>query len=118
MRVAEDAARQSDAKWLPEVAAPVPFAESLALVRGTTCFAGALVRPAPPPLLSALLAIEDMPSDLAVFVGPEGDFSPDELAALLEVARPVSFGETVLRAETAAVYGVAVLRSWLDRADR
>ena len=33
MRVAEDAARQSDAKWLPEIIAPVDFIESLPLAR-------------------------------------------------------------------------------------
>ena len=46
-RVAADAARQSDAKWLNEVLAPMSFAESLALVRGTECFVGALVTPRP-----------------------------------------------------------------------
>jgi RsmE family RNA methyltransferase len=49
-------------------------------------------------------------------VGPEGDFSPEELAALIEIATPVSFGSTILRAETAAIYGVSVLKSFLDAA--
>ena len=31
-RIAEDAARQSDARWIPDVLAPVSFRESLALV--------------------------------------------------------------------------------------
>lgn len=129
-RIAEDAARQSDAKWIPEVCEPVAFAESLVLARETTCFAGALTTPPPRPLLSALLdALQSrspafakaaegkpfpIPRALSVYVGPEGDFTPDELAALLEVATPVSFGSTILRAETAAIYGLSVLKSALS----
>ncbi|MBQ2629411.1 MAG: 16S rRNA (uracil(1498)-N(3))-methyltransferase, partial [Kiritimatiellae bacterium] len=45
---------------------------------------------------------------LAVYVGPEGDFTPEELAALLECATPASFGPTILRAETAAIFAVSV----------
>ena len=56
------------------------------------------------------------PDSLSIYVGPEGDFSPEELAALIEIATPVSFGSTILRAETAAIYGVSVLKSFLDAA--
>lgn len=107
LRVAEDAARQSDAKWLPEIDAAVDFADSLPLVRATTCFVGALTDPPPPPLLSAISAAGiPAPRPIAVYVGPEGDFTPGELAALLECATPTSFGPTILRAETAAIFAV------------
>ena len=49
------------------------------------------------------------PADMGIFVGPEGDFTPEELRTLLETATPVSFGPTILRAETAAIFGVSVL---------
>lgn len=110
-RIAEDAARQSDAVWLPEIAEAVDFADTLPLVKACTCFVGALTDPPPRPLLEAVRASDPLPSDLAVYVGPEGDFTPDELRALLACATPVSFGPTVLRAETAALFGVAVLAS-------
>ena len=110
LRVAEDAARQSDAKWLPEVEEAVDFADSLAMVRETNCFVGALTDPPPPPLLAAVRAGGARPSlPPAVYVGPEGDFTPEELAALLAVATPASFGPTVLRAETAAIFAVSVV---------
>ena len=132
IRIAEDAARQSDAKWIPEIHEPVSFAESLPLVRETTCFVGALTNPPPQPLLKALIDLQQaaipapvphspfpvphspFPDSLSIYVGPEGDFSPEELAALVEIATPVSFGSTILRAETAAIYGVSVLKSFLD----
>ena len=120
LRIAEDAARQSDSKWLPEICEAVDFRASLGLVRETTCFVGALTTPPPQPLAKAVwekvrAGEGGGPANLAcsVFVGPEGDFAPDELKALLEIAIPTSFGPTVLRAETAAIFAVSVLVSLL-----
>ena len=112
MRIAEDAARQPDAKWLPEIVEAVDFRDALALVKNTTCFVGALTTPPPEPLAKAVAKAEhatDGSGELATFVGPEGDFTPEELAALLEIATPTSFGPTILRAETAAIFAVSVL---------
>ena len=127
MRIAEDAARQSDAKWLPEICEAVDFKDALPLVRETTCFIGALVTPPARPLAEAVASQverrggggqrkDDVPLststsalDLSVFIGPEGDFTPEELAALMEIATPTSFGPTILRAETAAIFAVSVL---------
>ena len=111
MRIAEDAARQSDALWLPEISAAVDFTDSLALVRESRCFAGALVDPPPAPILSAVESAlaAGRGGDWSVFVGPEGDFTREELSALLEVAAPVSLGPTILRAETAAMFALSVL---------
>ena len=110
---AEAAARQSDARWIPDVLAPVSFRESLALVAGTTCFVGALVEPPARPILAefALRRGECAAKEggAAVFVGPEGDFTPEELAELLKVAHPVSLGPTVLRAETAAIFALGAI---------
>jgi len=117
LRIAEEAARQSDAKWLPEILAPVDFLASLELVRETRCFVGALTNPPPPTIGEALLSPpqpSSSASSFSVYVGPEGDFAPGELAALLKIAKPVSFGSTILRAETAALYGVSVLKAFLD----
>ena len=117
-RVAEDAARQSDAVWLPDVAEPVSFAESLALVREcSACFVGALAEPPPKPMLAAVdesLRAAVAHGSYAVYVGPEGDFTPEELSSLLEIATPVSLGPTVLRAETAAIYACTVLAAALE----
>ncbi len=117
-RIAEDAARQSDAVWLPEIAPAVDFADSLPLVKAMDAvFVGALTAPPPPPLLTAIeealdknkQAPDAARSSLGLYVGPEGDFSPAELKSLLEIAVPASFGPTILRAETAAIYGLSVL---------
>ncbi len=115
LRIAEEAARQSDAKWLPEVHEPVGFAQALNLAAQCECYVGALAEPPPMDFLSALKSAQrsgDRP--LAVFIGPEGDFTPGELAALVEISTPVSFGASILRAETAAIYGVGVLKAFID----
>lgn len=106
-RIAEDAARQSDAKWIPDILEPVDFSASLALVAETDCLVGALTDPPSPPIAGA--------GGNAVYIGPEGDFTPDELSALVKVARPVSLGPTILRAETAAIFAVSVLAASMQR---
>ena len=117
-RIAEDAARQSDARWVPEVLAPVDFTDSLAMVAQTACFVGALTTPPPRPVLAEFAAWRGEcaapKGGVAVYVGPEGDFTPDELSRLLAVARPVSLGPTVLRAETAAIFAVGAIAAALQ----
>ena len=115
MRIAEDAARQSDAKWLPEILEAVDFKDALPLVKETTCFIGALTTPPSPPLVRAIDQSTNRTIEhFSVFIGPEGDFTPEELAALMEIATPTSFGPTILRAETAAIYAVSVLAATLS----
>jgi len=110
LRIAEDAARQSDAKWLPEITEAVNFKDALSLVKETTCFVGALTTPPSPPLMKAIQGHRQSDKQgFSTFIGPEGDFTPEELSALLKIAIPTSFGPTVLRAETAAVFALSVL---------
>ncbi len=48
---------------------------------------------------------------VAVFIGPEGDFTAEEASDLrCAGVQPVGFGPLVLRMETAVVYAVSVLR--------
>jgi 16S rRNA (uracil1498-N3)-methyltransferase len=51
-----------------------------------------------------------MPKSVAVWVGPEGDFTPAELNLIrASGALPITLGPLVLRAETAAIYCLSVL---------
>jgi 16S rRNA (uracil1498-N3)-methyltransferase len=85
-RVAREAAGQSRQVWLPTVEGPVAFADALA-ASGPVALAE---RGGAPPSLRRP----------TVFVGPEGGWSDDELAA---VEHFVGLGPSVLRAETATV---------------
>ena len=74
-------------------------------------FIGAIV-PNATPIAQALRA-HPVPhaSKAALLIGPEGDFSPDELAEVIALpnAIPVSLGNRILRVETASVYALANL---------
>lgn len=49
-------------------------------------------------------------NDIFMFIGPEGDFTPEEITlAKRKGAISVSLGEAVLRSETAAIYLLSVL---------
>ena len=126
MRIAEEAARQSGRAWLPEILTPRSFKESLALVQQTTPTFVAALTPNAKPLRDSLLpptssllpppsSLQPPPSQAGWFVGPEGDFTPDELQRLLDAgALPVSLGPLVLRAETACLYGLCALNcAWM-----
>lgn len=47
-----------------------------------------------------------------ILIGPEGDFSPEEIEAALSAGFvPISFGDSRLRTETAAMYAVAAVHA-------
>ena len=67
------------------------------------------------PLGEALIAIKSQ--KLALLIGPEGGFTPDERRMLraLPFVTPVSLGPRILRAETAVIAALAVAQSaWGD----
>lgn len=109
-RIVEEAARQCGAAWVPEVAVPVPLRVAAAARAGAKDLVAALL-PEAKPLKSVLMQMEGAwPKSIGWWSGPEGDFTEEELALLLAGgAIPVNLGEKVLRAETAALYGLAVV---------
>jgi 16S rRNA (uracil1498-N3)-methyltransferase len=59
------------------------------------------------------------PRSAAVWIGPEGDFTPDELKAIQNSgAQPISLGSLVLRVETAAIYCLSLLNYEFNSADK
>lgn len=69
-----------------------------------------------PTLAGGLKSLKDVlrgakPKKIIVLIGPEGDFTPDEVSAALSSGFvPVSLGDSVLRVETAAIYSASTLR--------
>lgn len=54
-------------------------------------------------------------SDITVLIGPEGDFSPDEVEKAVTAGfLPVTFGDTRLRTETAALYALTAVHVFDD----
>ena len=103
-----EAAQQCGVLALPEVAAPADFASA---VRDETrllvfCDEDADVQ-------DPVAALRQMPAGmpLAVLIGPEGGFAPEERAVLLKRANVLrlSLGPRILRADTAAVAALALV---------
>ena len=109
-----EAIKQCGSPWLPRIETPVTPLEFLE--RKETfdlALLGSLLpdRRHPREYFRAYeLAHGRKPESLAVWVGPEGDFSPAEVAAIQAGgAQPISLGQSVLRTDTAAVCCLAVV---------
>jgi 16S rRNA (uracil1498-N3)-methyltransferase len=103
-RVAREAAMQCQRAQLPEVAEPMTVPE---LPRGASVL---LADPNGTPITPASLP---KASAWTVLVGPEGGFSPSEIASLGDVAR-IAVGPHVLRSVTAPVAVAAACASVRD----
>lgn len=105
----QEGCKQSKNPFLPEIVPPVPLAAALEEIRreGIRAFFGA-VRSGERGGESA--------AKLAWIVGPEGGFTDEEEAAMRAArVRGLNLGPYVLRLETAAVCGLAVLRQWMEQ---
>lgn len=105
-RIAIEAAEQSGRTRIPAVADPIPFAKLLERTPGAPVilfWEGEREQGLAP-------AMSGNGSPLLVLVGPEGGFTPGEVQAAASAgARTVSLGPLILRSETAAIAGVAMI---------
>jgi 16S rRNA (uracil1498-N3)-methyltransferase len=113
---AVEAAEQCGILRVPEVCAPAKLADLLTTWAHDRLLIFADEQAAIASPLEALAARGwDGPRPLAVLVGPEGGFDPEERAALLArpFVLPVSLGPRVMRADTAAVACLALVNAVL-----
>lgn len=98
-RAAVEAAKQCGRADLPEVTEPQTLGEAIRRASGRLLL---VASPGAEATLDAVVAARD-PSRVAVFVGPEGGFAPEESASLAAAgAVPFGLGPRILRIETAA----------------
>ncbi len=111
-RIVESAARQCGAVHLPEVLTPMPFAKTTELMAQCTTLIVAALIPSARPLKPVLDTLDPTTRGQCWgwWCGPEGDFTTEEMQTILDAgAIPVTLGPLILRAETAAIYGLANL---------
>jgi 16S rRNA (uracil1498-N3)-methyltransferase len=108
-RVAREASEQSRRARLPDIDSPIKLAEAL---RCAAEHRYALDEAEARPILSALPAERQPGAEVFVLAGPEGGWTDRERASI-EAANwtSVSLGDTILRAETAAVAALAILNA-------
>jgi 16S rRNA (uracil1498-N3)-methyltransferase len=116
-----EAAKQCGANWLPVVESPQRPDEFFRGARHTDL---ALIGSLQPDALQLPQILNDFTLDsktrarsATIVIGPEGDFTPAELAAARSAGfRPLSLGPLVLRSETAAIYALSILAYELQQA--
>ncbi|MBI4340799.1 MAG: 16S rRNA (uracil(1498)-N(3))-methyltransferase [Candidatus Omnitrophica bacterium] len=109
-RIAQSAAAQCGRATVPAIEAPKRFKEAASSLQGASACLPTLAERGLP--LSAFLAGCRPQMPLAIFIGPEGDFSPEEIAlATTHGITPVSLGRLTLRAETAAVAALSLVQA-------
>ncbi|MBM3442035.1 MAG: 16S rRNA (uracil(1498)-N(3))-methyltransferase [Bacteroidetes bacterium] len=102
--IALSALQQSQQAWMTEISAPMDFQGLLSQeVRGHRLIAHCM----PDPAMQNLMHVE---GEVMMLVGPEGDFSPEEVSQALHAGfRAVRLGPTRLRSETAALVAATIL---------
>jgi len=111
--VAIEAIKQCGQPWLPMIDEPRPLERALRehQQQGLSIIAS-LQHDAKHPrecFMAHFAEHHQPPTTVSVWVGPEGDFTRNELSAIIATgAVPVTLGPFVLRSETAAIYGVAI----------
>ena len=113
-QVAVEAIKQCGAAWLPRVETPVTIPQFLARNEGFDLpLVGSLQTERRHPrewLREFQTRHGRLPQSAAIWIGPEGDFTPGELSAIEAAgARPITLGPLTLRVETAAVYCLSFL---------
>lgn len=108
-RIVREAAEQSCRGMLPEVSAPLSFAD--ACVQAAATALPLLLWEGTAPLLRERLRDRpSLPTTLSLLSGPEGGITAEELTAAVEHGiMPVSLGPRLLRAETAPLAAVAAI---------
>ena len=104
--IAIEAAEQCERLTVPRLAAPQRLGALLEGWPAERPLFAALERAAAPPLRAC-------PGPAGLLTGPEGGFAPGELDELAchPFVKPVSLGPRILRAETAAIVGLALLQA-------
>ncbi|MDB6132354.1 MAG: rsmE [Verrucomicrobiales bacterium] len=120
-RIVIEACKQCGQNFLPQVHRPVGLETFLGSIPSADLRLVAAIEPGAKSLktilsdwsrVHALTAAgpDGQPSSALVLIGPEGDFTPAELAkAKAAGCQPLTLGPIILRTETAAIYILSVL---------
>lgn len=114
-RIALEAAKQCDRGMIPVVEAPVHFAEAFQLAEGSRLRlipyeeeTGGSLRVRLKKAKAVMDGLQRL--QIAVFIGPEGGFAPDEVSKAVEKGfESVTLGPRILRTETAGIAVVSII---------
>ena len=108
-----EAAEQCGILSIPEIAQPLTLAQAIAALDHSRLlvFCDEEADVSDPVAALAACRVAAIPMRLAVLIGPEGGFAPEERSMLRQHPRvvPLSLGPRILRADTAAVAALALV---------
>lgn len=113
--IAVNAAKQSQRVQIPMIQPLTGLPEVLKRInpKKTKAFIPCLMGPREP--LAKIFNIDPAVAEIMFFIGPEGDFTPDELNAAVQAgALGVSLGPTTLKVDTAAITVIALANLMLN----
>jgi 16S rRNA (uracil1498-N3)-methyltransferase len=115
--IAQEATEQSERQIVPEILNPVTFPESLQLTSLLKYKYICTPRQDSPHFLSLLPEIEELVSqELVVLTGCEGGFTKQEVEwAISENFQPTSLGKRILRAVTAPLVALTLIKGKFER---
>ena len=106
--ILQSAMIQSQQSWLPNITAPIKFKEVIAAQKNAQkliahCEAGDKID------IKKIKADQDC----LLLIGPEGDFSPNEIELALQNGyQAIHLGPTRLRTETAGLFALSILKNF------
>jgi len=109
-RIALEACKQCGQNYLPQVATPLHFQP---WIEQLVPFDTAIIASLDEQSVHLKTHLEKVPleGNIGLLIGPEGDFSPDEYQQAYTAGfQPISFGNIVMRVETASIYGLSVIQ--------
>lgn len=109
-RIAEQASKQCGRSTVPLIGDYVSLKDALGLLKDSDLKLFFCIHKQTVKLSDVLSGFKGPLKQIAVFIGPEGDFTEDEIIQAKENSyNLVSLGERVLRTETAGLYVLSVL---------
>ncbi len=113
-QIAIEAIKQCGSPWLPGIARPISLTDFLKAAEPFELSLAGDLRPGsqhPRRYFNEFRQDQHRrPRTLGLWIGPEGDFTPEELTAILATgAKSISLGPLVLRSDTAAIYALSTV---------
>lgn len=115
-RIALEACKQCGQNYLPTIAPALTFKDWITTIKDNT-YSTALVAALDEKALHLKEFFKSKPAtgNIALLVGPEGDLTPEEYATAYAAGfAPISFGNIIMRVETATLYGLSILQHELS----
>ena len=113
-RIALEACKQCGQNHLPKILPPLTFSDWIQTNSpANSKFVAALCPESTH--LKNILSNKPITGSVELLIGPEGDLSQEEYQQAFDASfLPVSFGDIILRVETASIYGISILQHELS----